>query len=162
MKPRLLIFVFLATVFGATVAHALSTTVTVTSVCNIVNHAADFIGKTVEVRAQIWADYRHPSFFWMNESASYDDKACQFLQATFAHATDLSGQTAFGTFRGTIVKKQARQASVLIGPKSKGLGIILVVDQSADIYLRRDYSNGPIQLPRIYDWETGTFVRPKD
>ena len=163
VKSQTLIFVLLAGVFGdAAVGHSLSAKVETTTVCNIVNHPADFVGKTVEIRAQIWADYRYPSFFWMNESSSPDDKVCRFLQATFAHATDLSGQTAFGTFRGTIVKKQSRQASMLFGPKLKGLGIVLVVDQSADIRLRRDYLNGPIPLLRIYDKETGTFVRPED
>ena len=163
MKPQTLILVLLAGVFGdATVAHSLSTKVQPTTVCNIVNHPADFIGKTVEIRAQIWADYRFPNFFWMNESSSQEDKVCRFLQATFPHATDLSGQTAFGTFRGTIVKKQSHQASVQFGPKSKGPGIVFIVDKSGDIRLRRDYLSGPIPLLRIYDKETGTFVSPED
>jgi hypothetical protein len=163
VKPLAFILVLVLGRFGgATIAPSLSPKVETTTVCNVVNHPADFLGKTVEIRAQIWADYRHPSFFWMNESASQDDKVCRFLHATFAHATDLTGQTAFGTFRGTIVKKQSRQASVLFGSKPKGLGIIFVVDQSADIRQRRDYLNGPIPLLRIYDQETGTFVSPED
>jgi len=163
VKLQTLILVLLAGVFGdATVAHSLSTKVETTTVCNIVNHPADFIGKTVEIRAQIWADYRFPEFFWMNESSSQDNKVCRFLQATFSNATDLTGQTAFGTFRGTVGKKQSHQASVLFGPKSKGPRIVFVVDQSGDIRLRRNYLNGPIPLLRIYDKESGTFVSPED
>lgn len=38
-----------------------------TTVCDIVNHPSQFIGKTVEIRAQIWSDYRYSNFYWMNE-----------------------------------------------------------------------------------------------
>jgi hypothetical protein len=144
------------------VAHSADTKVEQTTVCNIVNHPSDFIGKTIEIRAQIWADHRYREFFWMNESSAPVAKVCRFLQASFTHESDLSGQTAFGTFRGRIVKKLSRQTSTLLGPEPKGLGIILLVDQASDIHLRRDYLSGPIPILQLYDQQTAAFVRPED
>jgi hypothetical protein len=155
--------VLLAGLMGnGTAAHSAGMKVERTTLCNIVSHPSDFIGKTVEIRAQIWADYRYPDFFWMNESASQFSTVCQFLQASFIQATDLSGQTAFGTFRGRIVKKQSRQAYTVFRSEPKGLRIILLVDKASDIYLRRDYSNGAIPRLQLYDTKTATFVRPVD
>ena len=133
-----------------------------TTLCNIANHPAEFIGKTVEIRAQIWPDSRSRDFFWMNESSSQFNTVCRFLQATFTQKTDIYGQTAFGTFRGRIVKKQSRQASTVFGSEPKGLRIILLVDEASDIHLRRDYLNGPIPKLQLYDKKTATFVRPED
>ena len=113
-----------------------------TTVCDIVNHPSRFIGKTVEVRAQIWPDVRNPNFFWMNESSPQFDKVCRFLQASFKIGSDLYGQTAFGTFRGRIVKRLYRQKSTLRSPIQKDRpGVIFLVDQQSDIYLGRDYVN---------------------
>jgi hypothetical protein len=130
------------------------------TVCDIVNHPSQFIGKTVEVGAQIWPDYRYPNFFWMNESSLQIGKACRFLQASFK-ITDLAGQTAFGTFRGRIVKRLSRQKSNLLAPDPKGLPVIFIVDQQSDIYLRRDYFSGPIPKLQLYDMGTASFFRPE-
>jgi hypothetical protein len=143
-------------------AHSSDTKVEQTTVCNIANHPPDFIGKTIEIRAQIWADHRYRDFFWMNESSAPLAKVCRFLQASFTQESDLSGQTAFGTFRGKIVKKLSHQTSTLWGSEPKGLGIIFLVDQASDIHLRRDYLSGPIPQLQLYDRETATFVRPED
>ena len=143
------------------VAHSAQMKVVQTTLCNIANHPADFIGKTVEIRAQVWPDSKSLDFFWMNESSSQFNTVCRFLPATFAQKTDLSGQTAFGTFRGKIVKKQSRQASTVFGSEP-GLRILLLVDEASDIHLRRDYLNGPIPKLQVYDKMTATFVRPED
>jgi hypothetical protein len=127
------------------------------TVCDIVNHPSQFIGKTVEVRAQIWPDERHPNLFWMNESSVQIGKACRFLQASFKGGTDLAGQHAFGTFRGRIVKRLSNQNPALLAKDS----VIFLVDQQSDVYLRRDYLNGPIPLLQLYDLQTSSIIRPQ-
>jgi hypothetical protein len=128
-----------------------------TTLCNIVNHPSDFIGKTVEIRAQIWGDDR--SRFWMNESSTQLDRVCRFLQATNVGMSD--GQTAFGTFRGRIIKNIPRVPSSLASPPPKGLGIIFIVDESSDIHLRRNYLSGPVPILQLYDRESGALIRPE-
>lgn len=147
---------------SGTVAHSAGVNIEHTTLCNVVNHPSDFIGKTIEIRAQIWPDSRYGDFFWMNESSSQLNTVCKFLESTFTQRTDLNGQTAFGTFRGRIVKKQSRQASTIFGSEPKGLQIILLVDEASDVQMRRDYLNGPIPLLQLYDKKTATFVRPED
>jgi hypothetical protein len=156
--------VVLVIAIAGTFAPAQSATVSAeqTTVCDIVNHPSDFIGKTVEVRAQIWTDTRDPCFFWMNESSSQFGKVCRFLKASFLVGTDLAGQTAFGTFRGRIVKRLYRQKSTPLDPDPKGPQVIFLVDQQSDVYLRRDYLNGPIPILQLYDPQTASFVRPED
>ena len=147
---------------NGSVARSAEMKVVQTTLCNIENHPAEFIGKTVEIRAQLWPDSRSRDFFWMNESSGQFDTVCRFLQATFTEKTDLSGQTAFGTFRGRIVKRQSRQASTIFGSEAKELRIILLVDGASDIHLRRDYLNGPIPKLQLYDMKTAAFVRPEN
>jgi hypothetical protein len=163
VKLQTLLIVLVTGILGhGTLAYSADMKVEKTTVCNIVNHPSHFIGKTVEIGAQIWADYRYGDFFWMNESSIQLDKVCRFLQASFAQGSDLSGQTAFGTFRGRIVKKLSRQTSTVLGSEPKELEIIFLVDQASDIHLRRDYLSGPIRTLQLYDRETAAFVRPKD
>ena len=133
-----------------------------TTVCDIVNHPSQFIGKTIKVRAQIWPDYRYPNFFWMNESSAQFGTVCRFLQASFTTGSGLEGQTAFGTFRGRIVKKLYHQKSTLLVPDPKGPPLIFLVDQQSDIYMRRDYLNGPVPRLQLFDPQTASFVRPED
>jgi hypothetical protein len=133
-----------------------------TTVCDIVNHPSQFIDKTVKVRAQIWPDSRYSNFFWMNESSPQFGTVCRFLQASFKNESSLEGQTAFGTFSGRIVRKLYHQKSTLLVPDPKELPLILLVDQQADVYLRRDYLNGPIPMLQLYDPQTASFVRPED
>lgn len=132
-----------------------------TTVCDIVNHPSQFIGKTVEVRAQSWPDVRNLNFFWMNEYLPQFDKPCRFLQASFEVGSDLYGQTAFGTFRGRIVWRLDRQKSTLLSQIQKDRLVIFLVDQQSDIYLRRDYLNGPIPMLQLYDPQTDSFIRPE-
>ena len=133
-----------------------------TTVCDIVNHPSQFIDKTVKVRAQIWPDSRYSNFFWMNESSPQFGTVCRFRQASFKVRSDLEDQTAFGTFRGRIVKRLYPQKSTLLAPDPKGLPLIFIVDQQSDVYLRRDYLNGPIPTLQLYDLQTASFVRPED
>jgi hypothetical protein len=151
--------VLLSTTLGnRTYGQSADTKVERTTLCNIVNHPADFIGKTIEVRAQVWADEHH--LFWMNESSIQLDKACRFLQAANAGIGDR--QTGFGTFHGRIVMKSSHAPSTLLGSASKGLGIIFLVEESSDVHLRRDYFSGPTPILQLYDPKTATFVRPQD
>ncbi len=143
--------------FGS-LAHSAETGLVHSTVCEIVNQPTSFVGKTVEIRAQIWPDDRNPNFFWMNEVSLQLEKVCRFLPAT---SVPLAGQTAFATFRGTIVRKMSRQQSTLVGPPPRGLGIIFVVDAISDIHLERKHPNDPIPLLQLYDGERGTFVRPE-
>jgi hypothetical protein len=132
------------------------------TVCDVVNHPSHFIGKTVEVRAQIWADSRHPGFFWMNKSSLPSGTACRFLWASLKDdGNNLGGATAFGTFRGRVVKK-LWQKSNLASPDPKGPQVVFLVDQVSDIYLKRDYLQGPVPLLQLYDRKTASFVRPED
>jgi hypothetical protein len=133
-----------------------------TTVCDIVNHPSQFIGRTVKVRAQIWPDSRYPNFFWMNESSPQFGTVCRFLRASFKAGSGLEGQTAFGTFRGRIAKKLYRQKSTLLVPDPKELPVIFLVDQQSDVDLGRDYLNGPIPMLQLYDPQTASFVRPEN
>ena len=161
MKFRALIFVLVAGIAASPAcAQSADGSVVKTTVCDIVNHPSQFIGKTVELRAQIWPDYRNSNFHWMNESSVLFGKVCPFLQASFKSHSGLGGQQAFGTFRGTIVKRLSRQQSSLLAPDPKGSPVIFLVDQQADIYLRRDYQSGPVPMLQLYDQQTGSFVRP--
>jgi hypothetical protein len=163
VKLQTLMIVLLAGIVGdGTPAHSAVTKMEHTTVCDIVSHPSDFIGMMVEIRAQVWADNRNRNFFWMNESSGQPSKVCRFLQASFTQESGLGGQTAFGTFRGRIVKKQSRQTSTVVGFGPKGLGIIFLVDQASDIHLRRDYLSGPVPILQLYDAKTATFVRPED
>ena len=132
-----------------------------TSVCEIVNHPSQFIGKTVEIRAQIWSDYRYSNFYWMNESSVQFYKVCRFLQASFKVESGLGGQQAFGTFRGRIDKRLFRQKSSLLAPDPKGMPVIFIVDKQSDIYLRCDYLSGPTPVLQLYDQRKASFVRPE-
>ena len=131
-----------------------------TTVCDIVNHPSQFTGKTVEIRAQVWPDSGSPDLQWMNESSVQSGKVCAFLEASFMPGSGLGGQQAFGTFRGRIVKKLSRQKSSMLTPDSSGPPVIFLVDQQSDIYMKRDYLNGPIPMLQLYDPQTATFVRP--
>jgi hypothetical protein len=162
VKLQAPMIMLVAGVLSSGLAHSADVKVQQTTVCDIVNHPSDFIGKTVEIRAQIWADYRNRDFFWMNESSSQFSKVCRFLPASFSQRSDLGGQTAFGTFRGRIVKKLAHRTSTPFGFEPKGLGIIFVVDQASDIHSRRVYLSGPVPNLQLYDRETGMFIRPMD
>jgi hypothetical protein len=132
-----------------------------TTVCDIVNHPSQFIGKTVEVRAQIWPDYSYSNLYWLNESSVQFGKVCRFLQASFRTKSGLGGQRAFGTFRGRIIERLSRQKSSLVAPDPKGLPVIFLVDQQSDIYLRRDYLSGPTPILQLYNQQTGSLVRPE-
>jgi hypothetical protein len=131
-----------------------------TTVCDIVNHPSQFIDKTVEVRAQIWSDYRYSNLFWMNESSEQFGKVCSFLEASFKADSVLGGQQAFGTFRGRIVKRLSRQKSSLLAADPNGLQVIFLVERQSNIYLRRDYLGGPVPKLQLYDQQKASFVRP--
>jgi hypothetical protein len=162
VKLQTLMIVIVTGVLGnGPLAHSADVKAEQTTVCNIVKHPSRFIGKTVEIRAQVWADYRYRNFFWMNESSQLN-RVCRFLEASFAPESDFEGQTAFGTFRGRIVKKLSRQTSTLLVPGQRGLGIIFLVNQSSDIHLRREYLSGPVPMLQLYDIETSAFVRPEN
>lgn len=162
MTPRALTFALAIGITGSIApAQPADVSAKPTTVCDIVNHPTQFIGKTVEVRAQIWPDFRYPNFFWMNESSPQFDKVCPFLQASFKVGSDLYGQTAFGTFRGRIVKRLYRQKSTILSPIQNHRLVIFIVDQQSNIYLRRDYLNGPIPTLQLYDPQTASFIRPE-
>jgi hypothetical protein len=150
-----------AVVTASPCARSADVSVVNATVCDIANHPSQFIGKTVEVRAQVWPDYRYPNFFWMSESSPQFGRACRFLEASFKGGTDLAGQTASGTFRGKVVKRLFRQKSEFLAPDPKGLPVIFIVDQQSDIYLRRDYLSGPIPILQLYDVKTASFFRPE-
>ena len=121
------------------------------TVCDLVNHPLQFKGKLIQVRAQIWSDYRK---FWLNDSwagSMQIGKVCRWLPATFSHSTNLIGCSAFGTFTGRIVYESGR---------AKGrLGIRFVVDHESDIYNQK-IQNGVISAPQLYDRSSNTFVGP--
>jgi hypothetical protein len=161
MKFNGLIFVLVAgTMASPACAQPTDGSAVKATVCDIVKHPSQFIGKTVEIRAQIWPDYRFPDFYWMNESSVQFSKVCPFLQASLMADSGLGRLQAFGTFRGRIVKRLSRQKSSLLAPDPNGLPVIFLVDQQSDIYLKRDYLNGPVRTLQLYDQQTASFVRP--
>jgi hypothetical protein len=120
------------------------------TVCEIAKHPSHFVGKRIELRARIWPDSNYAGRFWVNEP-SMDDGVCAFLRARFSFSTDLAGQTAFATFIGTIVPETVahRKAPVFL------------IEAQSDVYLRRDYLNGPIPILQLYDVTTRSIVRPQ-
>jgi len=163
VKLETLTLVLMTAVLGSgTFAHSADMKGEQPTVCDIVHHPSEYIGKTVEIRAQIWADYRYRDFFWMNESSIQFNKVCRFLQASFTQESGLGGQTAFGTFRGRIVKKLSRQRSTLLDSEPGGPGILFIVDKASDVHLIRDYLSGPIPRLQLYDQQAAAFIRPED
>jgi hypothetical protein len=136
---------------------AQSIPVTQATVCDIVSNPLQFEGKLVRVRAEVWSDIYDVSKFWMNEVTMRSGKVCQFLPARFSGPTWFAGASGFGTFNGRIV----RETAPLNSPFSNRRGrLIFLIEQESDIYKLQDM-NGLVPPLRLYDKQTGAFIKPE-
>jgi hypothetical protein len=135
---------------------AQSSPVTQTAVCDIVNNPLQFEGKLVQVRAEAWSDTDHDHQFWMNEVAMRSGKVCQFLRARFSGQAYLGGSSGFGTFTGRIVREATPLSLEASGNKVR---LVFIVEQSSDVYGLQNV-NGLVPLLRLYDKQTGSFIKP--
>jgi hypothetical protein len=117
-----------------TLAHSADTKVEQTTVCNIVNFPWQFIGKAVEIRAQIWADDRYRNFFWMNESSIQLNRCA-------------------GSFRHRSHRKVVLAARQRSAP---------FAEESSRSFPVKHPLSGPIPLLQLYDRQTAEFVRPEN
>lgn len=136
---------------------AQSSPVTQTAVCDIVNNPLQFEGKLVQVRAEAWSDTDHDHQFWMNEVAMRSGKVCQFLRARFSGQAYLGGSSGFGTFTGRIVREATPLSLEASGNKVR---LVFIVEQSSDVYGLLNL-NGLVPLLRLYDKQTGSFIKPE-
>jgi hypothetical protein len=133
-----------------------------TTVCDIVNHPSQFIGKTVKVRAQIWRDVDHRGQFWLNESSIEVGKVCRFLPAGLDGPADLFGQTAFATFLGKVLSVSPIHQSQIASPTGSKSRISLVVEDLSDVHSEGGIQTGPIPILQLYDQQTASFIRTQN
>ena len=127
------------------------------TVCDIVNNPAQFEGKLVRVRAQVWSDIYDVSQFWMNEVTMRSGRVCQFLPTRIEGPTWFAGASGFGTFDGRI----ARETAPLNSPFSNRRGrLVFLIEKESDIYKLPDM-NGLVPPLRLYDKQTGAFIKPE-
>ncbi|HEY6413026.1 MAG TPA: hypothetical protein VIX42_05035 [Edaphobacter sp.] len=126
------------------------------TVCDIVNNPAQFEGKRVRVRAQIWSDSDSVRQFWMNEVTMRSGKVCQFLKARINGPTFFAGGNGFGTFTGRIVRESTPLNLNGSGSKER---LVFIVEKESDVD-GIEYRNGLIPLLRLYDKQTGSFIKP--
>ena len=138
-----------------------------TTSCDIATNPEQFYGKLVRLRAQIWPDLDHTSegmfarswLFGLSPAQRPDGQPCRFLAGKFAIANNLVGRTYWGTFTGRVVRSERGMNQDW--PVRSGFNAVLVIESQSDINGSRNYANGPVQNPRVYDPQSGTFVVPE-
>jgi hypothetical protein len=132
--------------------------VPVVTVCDIVNNPGQFKDKTVRVRGQIWADMQRRDQFWVNQ-ASFG-KVCRSLPAKLRGPTDLAGDSAAGMFTGRVVVDTAVSSSNLLMGRGTRSKMFFVIEKLSDLHDQQVW-NGLVPMPRLYDSEGGSFIRPE-
>jgi hypothetical protein len=142
-------------------AQSLSTSsaelIPVVTVCDIVNNPGQFKDKLVMVRGQIWSDMQNRDQFWVNQ-ASFG-KVCRSLPAKIQGPTDLAGNSALGTFTGRVVVGTAVSSSNLLVGRGTRSKMFFVIEKLSDVRDQQVW-NGPVLIQRLYDGQSGSFVRP--
>lgn len=131
------------------------------SVCEIESQPSKFVGRDVEIRAQIWPDVYQPGLYWLNEASIKFGTVCHFLGARFTFPTDLSRQSSFGTFTGSIVIEHVNTESKTFAIKQGQPDAIFVIKEQSNIRLSRMYLQGPVQQVQLFDQQTASFVSPR-
>lgn len=119
------------------------------TVCEIMQHPEQSVGKVVTIRARLWTDHRQ---FWLSESAAESVRVnafCGWLPARFSYPTNLVGSTAFASFTGRLIHDSSSPHRVLF-----------LIEGQADIY-RQKVLNGPLMIPQLYDKNVHAFVHPE-
>jgi hypothetical protein len=135
-----------------------------TKACDIANNPVQFKGKLVQVRAQIWPDAVTMNGYWLNGSTTFlgeEARTCPFIPVSFIRPNGLYGHTYFGTFTGRVVGNNQAVDPLHAWRPSRGTAVMLVIESQADVYGEKDYLNGLVRRPQIYDRRSRSFITPE-
>jgi len=130
----------------------------VVTVCDIVNNPGQFKDKLVRVRGQIWSDLQNRNQFWVNQ-ASFG-KVCRSLPAKLQGPTPLAGDSALGSFTGKVVVETAVSSSNLLVGRGTQSKMFFVIEKLSDVRDEQVW-NGLVPVKRLYDSQSGSFIRPE-
>jgi hypothetical protein len=139
-----------------------------TNACDIANNPVQFKGKLVQVRAQIWPDTVTVNgamldVYWLYGSTKFlreESGTCRFLPAHFVKPNGLCGHTYFATFTGRVVGNNQAVDSLRPWQPRRRSAVMLLIETQADVHEERDYINGPLRRPQIYDQRSRSFATP--
>jgi hypothetical protein len=128
-----------------------------------------FKGKLVQVRAQIWPDTVTANGamldgYWLYGSPKFlreESGTCRFLPAHFVRPNGLSGHTYFATFTGRVVGNNQAVDALHPWRPSRRSAVMLLIESPADVHGEKDYLNGLVRMPQIYDQRGRSFITPE-
>jgi hypothetical protein len=140
-----------------------------TNACDIANNPAQFKGKLVQVRAQIWPVTVTLNGTMLDEYSLYgstkflgeEARTCRFLPASFLRPNGLFGHTYFGTFTGRVVGNDQAADPLHPWQLSRSSTVMLLIESQTDVHGEKDYLNGLVRRPQIYDQRSRSFVTPE-
>ncbi len=130
----------------------------------LANNPVQFIGKLVQVRAQIRPDAVTVNGYWLNGSTTFlggEASTCRFIPASFIRPNGLYGHTYFGTFTGRVVRNNQAVDPLHAWRLSRGTVVMLVIESQEDVHGEKDYMNGLVRRPQIYDRRSHSFITPE-
>jgi hypothetical protein len=140
-----------------------------TNACDIANNPVQFKGKLVQVRAQIWPDTVTANGamldgYWLYGSTKFlreESGTCRFLPAHFVRPNGLYGHTYFASFTGRVVRNNQAVDSLHPWQPRRRSAVMLLIESQADVHGEKDYLNGPLRRPEIYDQRSHSFITPE-
>jgi hypothetical protein len=140
-----------------------------TNACDIANNPVQFKGKLVQVRAQIWPDTATTNGamldgYWLYGSTKFlreESGTCRFLPAHFVRPNGLYGHTYFATFTGRVVGNNQAVDPLHPWQPRRRSAVMLLIEYQADVHGEKDYLNGPLRRPEIYDQRSRSFITPE-
>ena len=140
-----------------------------TNACDVANNPVQFKGKLVQVRAQVWPitltlNGTRLDEYVLNGSTKFveeEARTCRFLFANFLRPNGLYGLTYFSTFTGRVVANNQAVDSLQPWRPSRRSAVMLLIESQADVHGERNYMNGPVKRPQIYDQRSRSFITPE-
>jgi hypothetical protein len=145
-------------VFAQLSAKGVVDPIPVVTVCDIVNNPLRFKDKLIRVRGQILTNVGTGEQFWINQPSF--SKVCRFLPAKFQGPTNLAASSAFGTFTGRVVVDTTFSGSSFLAGRGTQSKVFFLIEQLSNLYGQQDYRNGLVPIVRLFDPQSGTFLRP--
>jgi hypothetical protein len=140
-----------------------------TNPCDIASNPVQFKGKLVQVRGQIWPDTITANWtmldgYWLYGSRKLLGEAsgtCRFLPAHFVRPNGLYGHTYFATFIGRVVANNQAVDPLHPWRLTRHSAVMLLIESQTDVYGEKDYLNGAIRPPQVYDQRSRSFITPE-
>jgi hypothetical protein len=140
-----------------------------TNACDVANNPAQFKGRLVQVRAQIWPDtvtlngarLDGYQLYGSTKFLGAESGTCHFLPANFIRPNGLYGFTYFATFTGRVVGNNQAVDPLHPWRPSRRSGVMLLIESQADVHGERDFLNGPLRWLQIYDERSRSFITPE-